>query len=759
MSPSSNPSHSPSASPTVKWDNRIQFNAADGESGDGYGHSVGVSDDTIIVGAPYKDESHQDSGAAYILKKNENSGAWEEIQKITASDSDAIISGRFGMGVAVSEEVAVVCSGGNGAAYVFEFDDNHDEWVETDKLTPPYDLWRGYCNSYSNELAVSGRTIVAGSYYNNAVHIFNKNENTGKWVEEQKLHVAINEWFGLSVGMSGNVILVGAPNSNGSFGSAYVYEFNNSSGLWEKMDELSPKDTQDVLYFGFKVAVFENIIVIGAPHSKNNIGLAYIFEKNITGSWVEAKRLEATDYAYQSALFGYSVGVFEDYAVIGCYQYCESAYLYHRDSNGNWDEIPKKLLTEKGARGVNVGISDNAIAVGKNGSVFIFETNIHKSKENSLANLRLITFGQSVGVSDYTIVVGAPYKDGNRGATYILQKNESSGAWGEIQKISAGDAAQNDQFGMNVALSKNVAVVCGSNGDGAAYVFEYDETHDEWLEKDRLPLNEGSGYCNYWSNSLAVSGKTIVAGSYYNNAVHIFNKNEDTGKWVKEQKLSKTRGYFGYSVGVSGNVIVVGSPYSNAYIGSAYVYEFNNSSGLWEKTDELSPKDNQSVYFGFSVGVFENIIVIGAPRSKNGIGLAYIFEKNITESWVEVKRLEAPDYIQNSFFGESVGVFGDYAVIGCRHYCGSAYLFHRDLNGNWDEIPKKLQKDYVDGVSVGISANTIAVGSSKSLNNGSVPRHVDRLEQNELQPIVHPTTQNDVFSNDDLAETAVVWAW
>jgi len=333
-------------------------------------------------------------------------------------------------------------------------------------------------------------------------------------------------------------------------------------------------------------------------------------------------------------------------------------------------------------------------------------------------------YGRSVGVSDYTVIVGAPHKDANRGAAYILQKNESSGAWGEIQKITAGDAAQNDQFGMNVALSKDVAVVCAYAV--RTYVFEYDETHDEWLEKDRLPLNEGSGYCNYWSNSLAVSGKTIVVGSREINAVHVFNRNENAGKWAEEQKLNITEGInedFGFSVGVWGNVIAVGAPRSNGFIGSAYVYEFNNSSGLWEIIDELSPKDDHGTErFGRSVGVFENIIVIGAAHSNFNSGAAYIFEKNITDSWVEVKRIEPPEYIQDSFFGWSVSVFNDYAVIGCYQLCGSAYLYQRDPNGNWDETPKKLQTEYgAYHVSVGISGNAIAVGYRyNSDKNGAV---------------------------------------
>eukprot|EP00956_Cyclotella_meneghiniana_P000577 scaffold635_cov51-Cyclotella_meneghiniana.AAC.1 len=314
-SPSLNPSRSPSASPTVKWDNRIQFNATDGENGDYYGQSVGVSDYTIVVGAPYNGEIGQNSGAAYILQKNKNSGDWKEIQKITASDAAQNI--RFGTNVALSGDITVVCSVGNhyydidGALYVFEFDENDDEWVEKDKL--PANDGSGFYNIYSNSVAVSGKTIVAGSFTNNdvfgtknAVHIFNKNENTGKWVQEQKLNATegIDELFGYSVGVWGSIIVVGAPQSNALVGSAYIYEFNNSSGLWEQTGELSPKDDQGIGRFGLSVGVFENITVIGAPYSNNRVGFAYIFEKNITGSWVEVKRLEAPDIKHWNSYFG-----------------------------------------------------------------------------------------------------------------------------------------------------------------------------------------------------------------------------------------------------------------------------------------------------------------------------------------------------------------------------------------------------------------------------------------------------------------------
>ena len=87
-------------------------------------------------------------------------------------------------------------------------------------------------------------------------------------------------------------------------------------------------------------------------------------------------------------------------------------------------------------------------------------------------------FGTSVAVSGDTAVVGAYFDDdagSSSGSAYAFVR--TGGVWMQQAKLTASDAAANDQFGYSVALSGDTAVVgayqdddAGSNS-GSAYVF------------------------------------------------------------------------------------------------------------------------------------------------------------------------------------------------------------------------------------------------------------------------------------------------
>ena len=92
-------------------------------------------------------------------------------------------------------------------------------------------------------------------------------------------------------------------------------------------------------------------------------------------------------------------------------------------------------------------------------------------------------FGNSVAISGDTAVVGARDDDNaggpNAGSAYVFERNQGgAGAWGEVLKLTASDAAAQDRFGWSVALSGDTAVVGAYLGDhaggtdaGSAYVY------------------------------------------------------------------------------------------------------------------------------------------------------------------------------------------------------------------------------------------------------------------------------------------------
>lgn len=92
-------------------------------------------------------------------------------------------------------------------------------------------------------------------------------------------------------------------------------------------------------------------------------------------------------------------------------------------------------------------------------------------------------FGYAVAVSDSTLVIGAPEADvtnANQGAVYVFTKGNQG--WNDITqvaKLTAGDGAENDNFGAAVAVDGDTVVVGvadADGGQGAVYVFEKADT-------------------------------------------------------------------------------------------------------------------------------------------------------------------------------------------------------------------------------------------------------------------------------------------
>jgi hypothetical protein len=146
--------------------------------------------------------------------------------------------------------------------------------------------------------------------------------------------------------------------------------------------------------------------------------------------------------------------------------------------------------------------------------------------------------------------------------------------WSQQQKLTASDAAPNDDFGLAVALSGDTAVVGAENN--SAYVFVRSGTR--WSEQQKLTASDAAaGAGGFFGNSVAVSGDTAVVGAYADvdaggdsGAAYVFVRSGT--RWSEQQKLTASDAAagirFGNSVAVSGDTAVVGA-YADD---SAYVF-------------------------------------------------------------------------------------------------------------------------------------------------------------------------------------------
>ena len=368
----------------------------------------------------------------------------EEQQKLTASDAGLV--DNFGSSVSVSGDTALIGAGFDGcltapfcgSVYVFRF--NGTDWLEEQKLTPPDAPVRGV---FGQILSVSGDTALVGTFFGNgncvvgsrcgSAYVFYFNGSS--WVEGQKLTASdarADDFFGVSVSVSGDTALVGASGPDCTAGTrcgaAYVFRFNGTS--WVEEQKLTASDAAESDHFGGSVSVSGDTVVVGAPGrdcgSRTDCGAAYVFHFDGT-SWVEEQKLTASDAA-GSDKFGRYVSFSGGTALVLA---GGSVYVF-RFNGTSWVE-EQKLTASDAASGEG--------------------------------------FGQSISVSGDTFVVGA------RGFAFVFRFNGSS--WIEGKKLIASDSDTNDRFGFSVSVSGNAAMV-GAFGDdcpagfscGSAYVFD-----------------------------------------------------------------------------------------------------------------------------------------------------------------------------------------------------------------------------------------------------------------------------------------------
>jgi hypothetical protein len=343
-------------------------------------------------------------------------------------------------------------------------------------------------------------------------------------------------------------------------------------------------------------------------------------------------------------------------------------------------------------------------------------------------------FGDSVAISGDTVVVGAPDNEDagdDSGAAYIFSRNKGGADnWGEVRKLTASDATAHDLFGHSVSISGDTVVVGaigdddGGNGSGAAYIFSRNKGGaDNWGEVRKLTASDPAGFLLF-GDSVAISGDTVLVGVggqaffYGTGSAYIFSRNKGgADKWGEVRILhSDPAGddYFGCSVAISGDTAVVGAKRDDdrgSDAGAAYIFSRNRGEAdNWGQVRKLTASDAEN--FGDSVAISGDTVLVGADYSDDGgsgAGAAYIFsrKKGGVDNWGQVRKLTASDPADFLFFGDSVAISDDTAVVGDD--AGAAYIFSRNKGGidNWGEWRKLTASDA--GISTNGFGQSVAV--------------------------------------------------
>ncbi|MHC4091383.1 MAG: hypothetical protein ACYSVY_14105, partial [Planctomycetota bacterium] len=477
--------------------------------------------------------------------------------------------------------------------------------------------------------------------------------------------------FGNSVAVSGDTVVVGAPdedssatgvngneadNSAGDSGAAYVFVRSGTS--WSQEAYLKASNTDPADGFGSSVAISGDTVVVAAPgeassatgvngnqadNSAADAGAAYVFFRSGT-TWSQEAYLKASNTDAGDG-FGWSVAASGDTVIVGAIGEASSS------------------------TGVNGNEADN-----------------------------------SAGVS---------------GAAYVFV-GDGMGNWSQQAYLKASNTDGGDFFGWSVAASGDKVVVGAINeGSGAIYTDAPLSLPDVCCSSIQVPTCcgfpfpcEGCVPCGpQCEPGTDCRTSQLDNSAAFSGAAYVFVRSGTT--WSQESYLkawnTELGDQFGWSVGISGDTVVVGAPNESSaaagpssigpwlvennlalYSGAAYI--FTRISGPWFldsylKASNTGPGD----HFGRSVAVSGDTVVVGANDESSHLfgvdlsvecsqssncapssGAAYVFVDDPIVMWNLQAYLKASNTDAADGFGVSVAVSGDTWVVGAPGESSSA---------------------------------------------------------------------------------------
>jgi hypothetical protein len=323
---------------------------------------------------------------------------------------------------------------------------------------------------------------------------------------------------------------------------------------------------------------------------------------------------------------------------------------------------------------------------------------------------------------------------------YIFER-DAAGVWHQTTKLTASDGAAGDAFGRSVALSGNTALVGAcqdDDGKGSAYIFERDT--NGWRQMAKLTASDRAVDDDF-GHSVALSGDKALVGAMgdddHRGSAYVFVR--PAGGWAsmtETAQLTASDGtaydVFGWSVALSGDIALVGAfgDYGNRGVAYAFIEPIGGWTSMTE-TAQLTASDGAAGdWFGYSVALSGDIALVGAPYGDGTVadqGAAYIFIK-LRSGWVnmtETAKLTASDGARGDIFGWSVALSRDIALVGASWHDsakGAAYVFEKPVSG-WVYMTETTKLMASDSASNDGFGNAVALSDDNTLLVGAPDYH------------------------------------
>jgi len=380
----------------------------------------------------------------------------------------------------------------------------------------------------------------------------------------------------------------------------------------------------EAVNYGFSVATYGDYIMVGAPANHSNMAAtesAYIYHKTGPDKWEGPFSLpQPSDYTIGDR-FGYSVSIYGDFAAVAApnqtvsgYANSGAVYIYLR-KNGTVNEwaMVKKLTKEDQTSDYFYSIAGDEM------------------------------FGYAIKLYDNRLIIGAPYDDRNgtyedAGIVYVFKYDGINSIFDRVF-IPNTQVAKAD-FGISIDINASYAVIGAPREDvsdnyraGAVYIYSFNSGKFEFKEK--IPNANYTGDDDFFGGSVSISGDFLAVGAGGIIVDSIFLAGEvfvyqiQAGSWNTSTPaaiaLSEPAAYdyFGYPVAIRadsvGNYTLTAGCVDRDFdadtpdMGAVFIYTNETGTNNWNLQKTLTPSDgSKSTYFGRSIALGDNYAVIGA---------------------------------------------------------------------------------------------------------------------------------------------------
>jgi choice-of-anchor B domain-containing protein len=470
--------------------------------------------------------------------------------------------------------------------------------------------------------------------------------------------------------------------------------------------------------FGNAVVVGDDQIIVGEPSYEMRSGVAYVFERDGSGSWVEKQRLEP-ELGEAGNRFGIRLARQDGTLLVSATRADEGtgAIYIFTNEEGTWTETGRLETSDR-------------------------------SPADSL--------GTGLAIDGDWILVGTIAQNGARGATYAFRRQGQD--WLEHSKIVPEGVEQEARFGSEIALSDGRALIAapsGGGGTGTVYAYQYDAASDRWQAQGQLQapaLEEQAGF----GTEIELVGPLALVGApgVFQGTGVAFAYASFGGQWQFASIMQpfETQGgvQFGSSISFDGETALIGAPGAQRGAGRLYEFTLDGRTGEWTSARKIGSGAPGRELFAASVDRMGDVVVSAALGADRRAGAVYVLEREMgVGDWMASGRLVGDVLGMEAVLGEEVPCSDDGESAGFE--CSSVDLIsflpvqemaaNRGVSTNdvWGWTDPQSGKEIV---IVGMSDQTAFV----DISNPGQPTYLGRLPMHEG---ANPSTWRDMKVYED----------